>query len=250
PADAGWKLDDWLKCWLNQIGLEYSGGEYSRLCNQNPYHILFPDSFFADDARPDWLVEEHPTWRLQSDSLTALFGGDSSLACKSCTGTLHRLIKFEPLPDEIVITGLSGLELAVCLSCLGWEEERMYFQHDAAGNPEHLFEGDVSEPQFPVGPLKEATITFAQTPKRWYWQDWGLSNSRENLNRFGGEPCWVQDAEYPSCPSCKTTMEFLMQLDSDLPTADGDEWLWGSGGIGYVFWCDACKVSGYLWQCT
>lgn len=45
-------------------------------------------------------------------------------------------------------------------------------------------------------------------------------------------------------------MTFLLQLDSDLPTEDGGEWLWGSGGIGYLFWCDSCKVSGLLWQCT
>ncbi|RJG26900.1 hypothetical protein DQX05_02445 [Paenibacillus thiaminolyticus] len=42
----------------------------------------------------------------------------------------------------------------------------------------------------------------------------------------------------------------LHQLDSELPLADGQEWMWGSGGIGYLFWCDRCKVSGHLWQCT
>ncbi len=251
PSDTGRTLKDWLNCWLNLIGLEYSEEGYTRLCNQNLYHIVFPDSFFAADATPDWLVEQHPTWRLKSNSPIAHFGGNSESECKCCGGKLHRLIKFESVPDEIVISGLSGLELAVCLSCLGWEEERLFFKHDDAGHPEHsFFEGEVGDPQFPAGPLKEVPVTLAQTPKRWYWQDWGLSNSRENLHRIGGEPCWVQDADYPSCPSCERTMDFFMQLDSDLPTADGDEWLWGSGGIGYVFWCDGCKVSGYLWQCT
>lgn len=251
PSDPRWTNENWLNCWLNQIGLEYSEDGYERLCNQNLYHIVFPASFFAADATPEWLVEKHPTWRLQSNAPIAQFGGNSNSECKRCKGKLHRLIGFEPIPDEIVISGLSGLELAVCLSCLGWEEERMFFKHDDAGQPEHSFcDGEVSDPQYPVGPLKEATVTLAQTPRRWYWQDWGLSNSRENLHRIGGEPCWVQDADYLSCPSCERTMDFLMQLDSDLPTADGDEWLWGSGGIGYVFWCDACKVSGYLWQCT
>ena len=251
PSDSDWKLDDWLKCWLNQIGFEYSNGEYSRLCNQNLYHVVFPDSYFPDDATPDWLVEEHPTWRLKSNSPLAQFGGNATSECKRCNGILHRLVKFDSIPDEIDIGCMSGLELAVCLSCLGWEEEQMFFKHDAAGIPEHsFFDSDVGEPQFPVGPLQEATVTLARTPKRWYWQDWGLSNSRENLNRIGGEPCWVQDADYPTCPSCDVTMDFLMQLDSDLPTADGNEWLWGSGGIGYIFWCEACKVSGFLWQCT
>lgn len=90
----------------------------------------------------------------------------------------------------------------------------------------------------------------AQMPRRWFWQAWGCSNSRENLNRVGGEPSWIQDAEYPSCPSCDKLMPYLFQLDSDLPTAGGGEWLWGSGGIAYGFWCDGCRISGVIWQCT
>jgi hypothetical protein len=39
-------------------------------------------------------------------------------------------------------------------------------------------------------------------------------------------------------------------LDSDLPTEDGREWHWGSGGICYVFWCNACRISATTWQCT
>ncbi|SUA50259.1 Uncharacterised protein [Paenibacillus thiaminolyticus] len=87
-------------------------------------------------------------------------------------------------------------------------------------------------------------------PARWRTQDWALSNGRENLCRIGGMPSWIQDAQYPSCPECRETMAFIAQLDSDLPLADGGEWMWGSGGIGYLFWCDCCKVSGHLWQCT
>ena len=56
-----------------------------------------------------------------------------------------------------------------------------------------------------------------------------MSNSRENLNCLGGEPTWVEDAEYPECPACGDLMAHLMQLDSDLPTADGAS---GSGAAG------------------
>jgi hypothetical protein len=45
-------------------------------------------------------------------------------------------------------------------------------------------------------------------------------------------------------------MSFLLQLDSELVTQEEAEWLWGSGGIGYFFWCDGCKISGGLYQCT
>jgi hypothetical protein len=45
-------------------------------------------------------------------------------------------------------------------------------------------------------------------------------------------------------------MTALLQLDSDLTTEGGGEWLWGSGGIGYVMWCDACAVSSVTAQWT
>lgn len=251
PHEMGWSEDEWVNASLHLIGLHHASDGYVRLCNQNLYHLVFPGGYFPEDAAPAWLVEEHPTWRLQSDGPTAAFGGSSQSTCLRCHNALHRLIKFDVIPDEIFISGLSGLELAVCLSCLGWEEEQMFCRHDETGAAEHaFFEGAVGTPEFPAEPLKEATVALAQSPRRWYWQDWALSNGRENLHRMGGEPCWVQDANYPDCPSCAQKMEFLMQLDSNLPTADGGEWLWGSGGIGYVFWCDACKVSGYHWQCT
>ncbi|CAH8245093.1 hypothetical protein WJ0W_002323 [Paenibacillus melissococcoides] len=35
-----------------------------------------------------------------------------------------------------------------------------------------------------------------------------------------------------------------------MPLADGQKWMWGSGGIVCLFWCGRCKVSGHLWQCT
>ena len=105
-------------------------------------------------------------------------------------------------------------------------------------------------PEFPAEALEQCFATIVKTPQRWFWQDWALSNSRENLNRIGGEPCWIQDAEYPTCPRCTTTMKFLFQLDSHLPTSDEGEWLWGSGGLCYGFWCNPCRVSAYLWQCT
>lgn len=38
-----------------------------------------------------------------------------------------------------------------------------------------------------------------------------------------------------------------------IPVVDGSGFQpskWGSGGIGYFYWCDGCRISGGLWQCT
>jgi hypothetical protein len=161
------------------------------------------------------------------------------------------MLVLDPIPAGLGVTRLPRLELATCLSCLGWEKQPLFYRHDQHGIPSNVgYDGPAVTPQFPSGQLKETEIRLAETPRRWYWQDWALSNGRENLNRIGGEPCWVQSAEYPHCPLCQRIMPYLMQLDSNLPMNEEREFLWGSGGIGYGFWCDQCKVSGFFWQCT
>ncbi len=106
-------------------------------------------------------------------------------------------------------------------------------------------------PQFPTGPFQESSVCLGRAGPRWAWQSWG-SGAHPNLHRVGGPPSWVQSADYPECPECGKLMAFLMQLDSHLPLAEENdrEWLWGSGGVGYGFWCDSCRVSGWKWQCT
>jgi hypothetical protein len=175
----------------------------------------------------------------------------SSGNCSLCGNQLHSLLALNLIPTELGISGLQRLEIATCLSCLGWKIQPLFYAHEIDGSVTSIgYDGPQVTPQFPVGPLLECEIGMVQTPNRWLMQSWGSSNSRENLNRIGGEPSWIQDSEFPHCPMCSRLMPFLFQLDSDLTAAEGGEWLWGSGGIVYGFWCDDCKVSGVLWQCT
>lgn len=246
--------------YFREVGYDLDSDQPRPLYPEAVYHLQFPADYIDNSSRPAWLQTTfHPTWNLVDvpASTTFTFGGDlaaiesKSTLCPSCGGVLHHLITLDPVPHGLGVTGLSALTLATCLSCLGWEQEALFYQHDSAGQPEALdVSGGGEKPQFPAVPLQPTLVHLVKTPPRWRWQDWGGSNGRENLHRVGGFPCWVQSADHPVCPGCGRTMHFLMQLDSDLPTADGREWLWGSGGIGYVFWCDGCKISGHLWQCT
>lgn len=239
----------------SKVPLAHPVGVYSRevgydsptlpLYQPNPWHLFFDPGFFAT-PRPAWIDRSfHPTWQLLGDRLNCRFGGYAPNQCGLCGGRLHHLIA---LPG-IVAHSDSAITLATCLSCLGWERSFLAYRHDDTGLPRPVDSGQVS-PQFPATALKETFVRLAVTPPRWRWQDWALSNSRENLCRVGGHPSWIQSAEYPDCPSCGRPMHFLMQLDSDLPTDDGKEFMWGSGGICYAFWCAPCRMSGFLWQCT
>ena len=232
-------------------GFDSAASPARKLHDDLPHHITFPPDYFQDDL-PDWMKRSnHPTWTPQGEVFrSGRIGGPVEGQCGGCGGQLHLLLRIDDAGSLLPVT-VPNLELTTCLSCLGWEEERMYFKHDGSGRASSLTkEPSLRSPEFPAGPLKPSSISIAPTPPRWVVQDWALSNSRENLNRIAGAPSWVQDAEYPECPTCGAVMFFVAQLDSDLPTAEGSEWFWGSGGICYLFWCDPCRISANLWQCT
>jgi hypothetical protein len=239
----GMKLNDYLTL----VGFEHHGRAIRRLYPESLFHLTFPGPYALGSS--EWM-REHPTWNLPTRGRQkARFGGKADGQCASCGGRLHHILTLDPVPPGLGVTGVSSLTLVSCMSCLGWEQERMFFAHEGKRATPFGVANRVT-PQFPAKGFKPTGVHLVPTPRRWYWQDWATSNSRENLHRVGGQPCWIQDAQFPVCPRCEQTMAFLLQLDSNLPTADGGEWLWGSGGIAYGFWCDGCRVSAFLWQCT
>lgn len=63
-----------------------------------------------------------------------------------------------------------------------------------------------------------------------------------DLHRVGGEPTWIQEPDYPSCPDCADTMIAAGQIS----VAD----LWDFEGMCYLMWCDQCAISGIVYQQT
>ncbi len=159
-----------------------------------------------------------------------------------CEYRLSHMITLSPIPEGLAVSNLRRLELATCTAYLGWIDDYLYYEHDKAGRPRQYDHPQQKEPEFPPAYFKPATVTLVPTPQRWYWQDHAFSNSRENLHRIGGEPSWIQGPNYPQCLKCDNLMDFILQIDSDLPTDDGGEWMWGDSGMCYVFWCDNCKM--------
>lgn len=260
--------------WLMAVGYAHENGQARALHGERPLHIRFSTAQrkLMAAAQPAWRREIqrlHPTWGVAenhadpaaadcTDAAAAIMqsrmGGALTATCGLCHGPLHRLLAL-PQPALAGIACHTPLELATCLSCQGWEMDAsvLFFRHDDQGSPQAHPSQQRAEPltpEFPAQPLLEAGVTLFQAPQRWAWQDWGDSNGRQNLSRVGGPPSWVQQGEYPPCPDCGKHMGYAMQLDSDLPQEGGGEWLWGSGGCNYTFWCAHCRVSGHLWQCT
>lgn len=239
----------WLKANLEEEGLAREQGQIRRLHGDRPWHLRFPDGYLDEE---DGIHRQrfHPTWGDLSDlSAPMRFGGEGAGKCGSCRGKLHHLITLAPVPADLGVS-LPRLTLAVCLSCLGWEQHSLFYDHGAKGLPRCRRKAARVTPQFPAGPLQEVEVRLGRAHPRWAWGRWG-SGVQRNLHRVGGPPWWVQSADYPDCPACGRAMAFLMQMDSHFPTADGQhDWLWGSGGVAYCHWCDRCRVSGWFWQCT
>lgn len=233
------------RSFLQDVGLEQVGQELRFLYRPEPFHLVFAPGYLH--ALPDHtLADLHPTWDASDGLETIRFGGPGARECTVCGKPLHHLLRVSAAHLSGLLTGLPALTLDTCRSCLGWSVPHLWFRHDDSGACAPV-PGEVRRtPEFPAEPFATTEVTVVPTGERWRWQDWALSNSRENLHRIGGHPTWIQSAEFPACPDCDRTMRFLLQLDSEL---DGG-WLWGSGGILYVFWCDDCRVSGQTWQCT
>ena len=227
------------------------GGEkfmLKRYCGQCVYHIIFPRGYFGAPYAPH-LAKRHPTWRFEGGEAGYKLGGVLDEPDGDAQNPLFHLIMLDPLPRDLPVRSLPRLILAAHVREIN-EGEIVFYEHDAQGMPRRIGERTQVEYAFDE-PIKECEVTLATTPTRWAAQDWGMSNSRQNLARIGGEPSWIQGALVPTCPICGEKMEFLMQLDSELPSCEqGGEVYFGSGGILYVFWCERTRVSGFFMQCT
>lgn len=218
-------LDMELSDYLGGVGFAFQKKGMQKLYSDTTYHLVFPESYLPSHTEERFKSKRnHPTWKLTDTASGAVkVGGKTQHACDNCGRQKAHLITLDPIPAGLPITGTPSYELSVCMTCvLGYEAPA----------------------------IKETTATLCRTPKRWRWQDWGLSNGRENLHRIGGFPTWVQWANYSACGGCQKPMTVVLQIASELPREDGSLLFWGSGGIGYALWCDDCKKSSFTWQST
>lgn len=242
------------------------GGEAFRLkryCGERTYHIAFRQGYFSEPFAAHQ-AKNHPTWGLwtgeaqKGESEEAAeanlgetkykIGGVLDEPCADEENPLFHLITLDPLPSDLPVRSLPSLTLAAHVREIS-EGEIVFYEHDAQGMPRRI--GEKTQVEYVDDePARQDMVRLRVLPKRWHKQDWALSNGRQNLSRIGGEPSWVQGASVPTCPICGEKMEFLMQLDSGLPSGEDGELLFGSGGILYVFWCERTQVSAFFMQCT
>jgi uncharacterized protein YwqG len=66
-------------------------------------------------------------------------------------------------------------------------------------------------------------------------------------DKLGGWPLWVQGVEYPSCPTCGSRMQLVLQVDSE----DNIPHMFGDAGCGHVTQCPVhSDVLAFAWACS
>lgn len=237
-------LTGYLNSSVEDVGYTMKNGTLVSYCPNETYHLCFPKNYFPERSIHTHEVL-HPTWQLPPIETSFELGG---LIQDDENNPFIHIITFDPIPQGIKISALKKLTIGLHISEMN-EYGILFYKHDSCGNPQKM--GDVKQIEGYVDlPIKKTRVSLSKTPERWKFQNSMLSNGRENLFRLGGEPAWEQGADVLTCPICHEKMDFLMQLDSELPNVENDEILFGSGGICYVFWCDKSKVSGFLFQGT
>lgn len=221
---------------------------------QSAMHLIFPPHYLRRGI--SWIPRHwHPSWNLQPGPERWRFGGAGVGRCQHCGGPLQHLISL-PAGNVYGSNQPAGktVQLQLCLSCMESGVGELHYFHDEAGQAHCLNaakNGQLQAPDREYGPLQATEVALADTPARWQRQDWGQSNGRENLHRVGGEPSWIQSPWEPLCTGCGQTMRFVLQLDAQIPQAEGgDAHFWGSGGMLYGFACSPCARSAYITQYT
>ena len=213
------------------------------------YHLRFPPGALAPRHQP-WRARWHPTWGLSGsptlEQVRVVTGGLSEGECPDGHGPLRRLLLLDPPPPGCAAHGQARLDIGYCFGCDDGFDPA-YYSHDADGRPRRIGQ-DMTGRQWSPNPFDTddirptITVPVIHPLPRWQRQNVDLDHGRENLNRIGGEPTWIQEPSYPACPSCQAVMPFLAQLDWG-HLIDGE-------GITYVFWCRPCAVSAIAFQCT
>ncbi|WP_339205237.1 DUF1963 domain-containing protein [Paenibacillus sp. FSL K6-3182] len=169
---------------------------------------------------------------------------DSNHTCPWCDGPIEVLFDCNLLDPVLQFLNLEGerLRLAACMRCAAYYGVQ-FMEIDYQGHmswssynqlPKH-FSREIYEDTEPVHLLH-----MLDQPRGSYEASyWALEVP---ATQIGGHPTWIQDAEYPSCPSCAETMVFIAQLDM--------EQVGNSEGIYYTFLCRGCQLSATSFQQT
>ena len=231
---------------LRAVGMYWNDNALVHLESKKPLHLIFPDNFLKLQSHESF----HPATTLP---YSYDWGGWRTIVRPSGQKLqLQHLLTLDPIPENLSIKSVKRISFVIDMYMVHDEGAGTFYQHDENGEV-ILDEEDwsyiqgtkdyvSSEPAF-----KACKVQVADLGENYLIQGGTYS---ENNFRIGGKPHFIQDYHYPKCNCCKQKMQFVVQMDNDIPQEDADDFWWGGGGMGYLYWCDNCRVSNISWFCS
>lgn len=235
-----------LNSYLKAAGVQWKDHDWVYLHSQKPLHLIFPENFLKRQSHESF----HPRTALPG---AYDWGGWQTVYKPSGKKLrLQHLITLDPVPENLAIKSVKRIAFVIDMDMVYDEGAGTYYQHTENGDV-MIGEEDVWAYEGPDDYASEhpafraCQVRLADLGEKYLIQG---REYDENNFRIGGIPHFVQDYYYPACKCCHEKMPYVMQMDSYIPQEDGEEFLWGSGGMGYLYWCDHCRVSCICWSCT
>lgn len=174
----------------------------------------------------------------------AVYGPHDGL-CGWCGARLTTLFDLSLSDSRLAFLQRSGrrLTVATCLGCVCYGTVFMEVDDDGGCEwspvnvrPDYLPEhGLEAAPALPCRLGRARRTPFEALAFGWY--------AGGQLSQLGGQPAWVQNADYPSCPRCGELMASLGQLE---PAYFDDR----QEGIIYAFHDPECGLAATVYQQT
>jgi hypothetical protein len=236
PEEIETENESFRKLMFHNVGSEMIGNELRQLSLGVPWEILF----LENDCRSELSTQQsfHPTFHVEAGDKTihALFGGESENRCNLCEKQLTYFLRLPSSVSELREQGFPQF-LEMCLRCQ-FSNPRSYARVVDSITTIHLDPQELySAPSDDDLILKEQKVILVQKGPRWEHRDWGGFG---NSLRMGGDPMWVQNAEYPVCHECQRTMPYLLQFEPQFPLENGKQMDYQ--GNFYLFYCRNCGI--------
>ncbi len=181
----------------------------------------------------------------QSGDYSVHTGVESDSDCPWCGRRLVVVLGFENIGKFIPTHGSRRASVLTCDACTCFgtvfakvDHAGKAIWHEANTKPEYLPPDSSDWDTFPKAPL----VPSGQSRHYLEAANWSLLPGVA-FSQIGGLPTWIQDAEFPSCPDCATTMSFVGQISNEDITEYGE-------GIYYCFHCPHCDVTATNYQQT
>jgi len=189
------------------------------------------------------------TERLDGVHAAVLIGGRLDQKCPRCEVNLVNALTFDGADPQFAFLGIEGkVQIPMCDWCvldnhlvLDVESELSIWVH---------YQLDGTSRMEITGPTEFDSKGWVETMDVMWTSDvraaspWRAFAESVQVPVIGGNPMWLQDAQYARCPECNRAMRHLAWIPLTCLVSDGADGIW------YLQACVGCQIATTVYQQT